>query len=69
MDFAWISSYWPLIIAGAIQTVLLLVISVVFGFLLAIGLALAQVAGPSWLRWFAKGYCTAFRGTPLLIQL
>lgn len=69
MDFSWISAYWPLIVAGAVQTVLLLVISVGFGFLLAIGLALAQVIGPRWLRWLAKGYCTAFRGTPLLIQL
>lgn len=69
MDFSWVSAYWPLIVAGAVQTVLLLVISVVFGFMLAIGLAFAQVIGPRWLRWFAKGYCTVFRGTPLLIQL
>lgn len=69
MDFSWVSAYWPLIVAGAVQTVLLLVISVVFGFVLAIGLAFAQVIGPRWLRWFAKGYCTVFRGTPLLIQL
>ncbi|TIS48869.1 MAG: nickel permease, partial [Mesorhizobium sp.] len=28
MNFSWVSSYWPLIAAGAVQTVLLLVISV-----------------------------------------
>ncbi|MFB2603912.1 ABC transporter permease subunit, partial [Rhizobium phaseoli] len=69
MDFSWIFNSWPLIVAGAIQTLLLLVISVVFGFILAIGLALAQVNGPVWLRGCAKAYCTSFRGTPLLIQL
>ena len=69
MDFSWVSNYWPLIVAGATQTVLLLVISVGFGFVLAIGLALAQVNGPHWLRWVAKSYCTCLRGTPLLIQL
>jgi polar amino acid transport system permease protein len=69
MDFAWVSTYWPLIVAGAMQTVLLLAISVSFGFILAIGLALAQVSGTPWLRWLARGYCTLFRGTPLLIQL
>ncbi|TCN33777.1 ABC transporter permease [Sinorhizobium americanum] len=69
MDFSWIFSYWPLLAAGAVQTVLLLVISVVFGFILAIGLALAQVIGPRWLKLFARGYCTCLRGTPLLIQL
>ncbi|AWI61322.1 ABC transporter permease [Sinorhizobium fredii] len=69
MNFSWIFSYWPLLAAGAVQTVLLLVISVGFGFLLAIGLALAQVLGPRWLKLLARGYCTCLRGTPLLIQL
>ena len=69
MDFSWVFNYWPLITAGALQTILLLFISVILGFVLAIGLALAQVSGPDWLRWCAKGYCTCLRGTPLLIQL
>ena len=69
MDFSWVFTYWPLIAAGALQTILLLFISVTFGFVLAIGLALAQVSGPRWLRWSAKAYCTCLRGTPLLIQL
>jgi polar amino acid transport system permease protein len=69
MNFSWIFSYWPLLAAGAVQTVLLLVISVGFGFILAIGLALAQITGPRWLKWLARGYCTCLRGTPLLIQL
>ncbi|MBB4293934.1 ABC-type phosphate/phosphonate transport system permease subunit [Rhizobium leguminosarum] len=45
MSFTWISSYWPLLLTGAWQTVSLLVISVVFGFIIAIGLAFAQVSG------------------------
>ena len=69
MNFSWIFSYWPLLAAGAVQTVLLLVISVGFGFILSIGLALAQVSGPRWLKWLTRGYCTCLRGTPLLIQL
>jgi polar amino acid transport system permease protein len=69
MTFSWIASYWSLLLAGAAQTVLLLVISVVFGFILAIGLAFAQVSGGPLTRYIARGYCTFFRGTPLLIQL
>ncbi|MGV1760866.1 nickel permease [Rhizobium sp. AC27/96] len=69
MTFSWITSYWPLLLAGAGQTILLLLISVVFGFLLAIGLAFAQVSGGLLVRNIARGYCTFFRGTPLLIQL
>lgn len=69
MTFSWITAYWPLLLAGAGQTVLLLLISVVFGFVIAIGLAFAQVSGGRLTRHFARAYCTFFRGTPLLIQL
>ncbi|APO70992.1 amino acid ABC transporter permease protein (plasmid) [Rhizobium gallicum] len=69
MTFSWIASYWSLLLAGAAQTVLLLVISVVFGFVLAIGLAFAQVSGGPLTQYLARGCCTFFRGTPLLIQL
>ncbi|MCA1490512.1 ABC transporter permease [Ensifer sp. NBAIM29] len=69
MNFSWVSTYWPLLAAGAVQTVLLLVISVVIGFFLAVGLALAQINGPRGLKWLARGYGTCLRGTPLLIQL
>lgn len=69
MNFSWIFTYWPLLAAGAVQTVLLLVISVTLGFILAIGLALAQINEPRAIKWLARGYCTCLRGTPLLIQL
>ena len=36
MNFEWIAKYWPLLIEGAFQTVALLVISVSFGFVLAV---------------------------------
>jgi len=69
MTFSWIDAYWPLLLSGAWQTIALLVISVVFGFLIAIGLAFAQVSGGPVTRALSRGYCTFFRGTPLLIQL
>lgn len=69
MTFDWLTKYWPLLIDGASQTVALLVISVVFGFILAIGLAFAMVSGGPVARNLARGYSTVFRGTPLLIQL
>ncbi|MUO78919.1 ABC transporter permease subunit [Agrobacterium vitis] len=69
MDFSWIGNYWPLLLTGAWQTLALLVISVVPGFVMAIGLAFAQVSGGPVARVLARGYSTFFRGTPLLIQL
>ncbi|WP_137135517.1 ABC transporter permease [Rhizobium sp. FKY42] len=69
MRFDWIAKYWPLLIDGAIQTISLLVISVCVGFVLAIGLAFAQVSGGLLSRNLSRAYCTFLRGTPLLIQL
>lgn len=69
MNFEWIAKYWPLLIEGAFQTVSLLVISVSFGFVMAVGLAFAMVSGGPVVRNLARGYSTVVRGTPLLIQL
>ncbi len=69
MNFDWLFKYWPLLLDGAFQTVALLVISVGFGFILAIGLAFAMVSGGPVTRRLARGYSTIFWGTPLLIQL
>lgn len=69
MDFSWIIPYRELLLHGAFLTCLLLVISVVFGFAIAILLGIAQVSKNRLLRLSAKSYCTFFRGTPLLIQL
>lgn len=69
MRFDWLSKYWPLLLDGAMQTVSLLVISVVIGFMLAIVLAFAQVTGGPISRNLSRAYCTFVRGTPLLIQL
>ncbi|ANT54723.1 ABC transporter permease [Mesorhizobium amorphae] len=69
MDFSWVASYADLLVRGAAITFLLLSISVSVGFALAILLAVAQLGAFFPLRWLSRGYCTFFRGTPLLIQL
>ena len=65
----WIPTYMPLLLNGLRLTLLLLVLSVVMGFLLAIPIGLVQVTGPNWLASIARGFCTVIRGTPLLVQL
>ncbi len=69
MDFSWFPHYLPLIAWGILYTLVLLAVSVFFGYLLAIPIGLVQVTGPRWLKWLAGGFCTVIRGTPLLIQL
>ncbi|UAL12707.1 cystine ABC transporter permease [Caulobacter segnis] len=59
----------PLLLKGAGYTVLLSVIGMGVGVLLGFGLALMRLARTPLLRWPAAVYVSAFRGTPLLVQL
>jgi polar amino acid transport system permease protein len=65
----WLPEYLPKFVEGLWITIQLFSLSIFFGFLLAIPIGLVQVTGPKWLGLIARGYCTLFRGTPLLIQL
>ena len=69
MDWSWIPDYQDKLISGLGLTLQLLGICATLGFLLAIPVGLVQVTGPRWLSAIAQGFCTAIRGTPLLIQL
>ncbi|MEO1141493.1 MAG: ABC transporter permease [Pseudomonadota bacterium] len=69
MQWYWVPEYAPMFLEGLWLTIQLLVLSIIFGMMLAIPIGLAQVAGPKPLAWLAKGFCTIVRGTPLLIQL
>ena len=65
----WIPKYTPLAIEGIWRTIWLLVVSIFFGFMLAVPLGLAQAVGPWYLAAPAKTFCTIIRGTPLLLQI
>ncbi len=69
MHWEWLPHYIPLLFHGLYLTVVLWIVSVIFGGMLSVPIALAQVSGPWWLRIPARSYCTFMRGTPLLIQL
>jgi polar amino acid transport system permease protein len=69
MVWDWIPEYFPLMLRGLWLTMLLLVFSVIIGFILAVPLGLVQVTGPAPLKFLANLYCRFIRGTPLLLQL
>ncbi len=71
MDFSWLAnpSYLAYLWQGFVNTLILVALSGTAGFVLAVGVALAQIVGPRPLRWLARGYTTVIRGTPLLVQL
>lgn len=59
----------PFLLKGAVYTVLLSVIGMGIGVCLGFGLALMRLSRSPLLRWPAAAYVSAFRGTPLLVQL
>jgi len=69
MRWDWVIEYLPRFFDGLLLTLELLLLSITFGMALAIPIGLVQVTGPRWLAAIARGFCTAIRGTPLLIQL
>ena len=71
MDYSWLTDpvYLDYLWEGFVNTMILLVVSGVLGFILAIALALAQITGPRPLAWLCRGITTVIRGTPLLLQL
>lgn len=67
----WLANpkYQLLIVQGIWRTIWILVVTMVVGMVLAVPIGLAQAAGPWFLAWPARVFCTVIRGTPLLMQL
>ena len=69
MQWDWLPAYLPELAHGLAITLLVLVVSVVLGFALAVLLGLAQLRGGFVSRNLAWAFCSYIRGTPLLMQL
>jgi len=61
--------YLPLLLRGAVTTVVLSVLGMVVAVVTGLALVLARLYGPALVRWLAQAYVEVVRGTPLLIQL
>lgn len=69
LDWEWLPKYMPVILSGIWITAWMTVVTMALGMFFAVLLGIAQAAGPAWLAWPARAYCTVIRGTPLLLQL
>jgi len=67
LSLVWRSA--PFLLTGALYTVGLSVFSMAIGLALGLGLALMRISGQPALSIPARVYVSAFRGTPLLVQL
>ena len=64
-----VSSFTRILIPGIKVTIPLTLLSFVFGCIIALFLALVQIANVKGLKQFARFYIWVFRGTPLIVQL
>ena len=71
MRWDWLANpkYQAMMVQGIWQTLWVLVVTMVIGMALAIPIGFAQAAGPAWLAWPARVFCSIIRGTPLLLQI
>lgn len=69
---AWqlfLTSFWPITLAGLTGTIPLALISFAVGLVLAVGIALMRLSRSRVLSGIARFYVSVIRGTPLLVQL
>ncbi|NBD23019.1 amino acid ABC transporter permease [Paenibacillus glycinis] len=57
------------LLKGAYYTLLITVISMCFGLMIGIVVAVARLKGNRPIRWLARGYVSVIRGTPALVQI
>lgn len=69
LDFSQIVPYIPFMLEGIWVTLKFVSVSILFGFILGTILALFKISNVKPLKWFADGYTSIFRGTPLILQL
>lgn len=62
-------SFMPLLLKGAMTTLQISVVSMIFAVILGLLIALCRLYGPTPLRVLTIAYVELIRGTPLLIQL
>ena len=69
LDFGKIWPNLPFILGGIWVTLTFTLLSAFLGFIWGIVLSLLKISSIKPLYWFANGYTSIFRGTPLILQL
>lgn len=69
MDFDTIRTYLPYLLAAAGTTIVLSVLSLVFGTVIGLGFAFLRLSRHAWLRGVAWTFVWLVRGTPMLLQV
>ncbi|MFS0980622.1 amino acid ABC transporter permease [Enterococcus casseliflavus] len=69
MDLSFLAIYYPYFLSGVVITIVISIITVIFGTILGVIFALMKLSKVTPLRWFANAYIEVIRGTPMLVQI
>ncbi|HKL26473.1 MAG TPA: ABC transporter permease subunit, partial [Desulfuromonadales bacterium] len=69
LDWGIIVHYFPFLVQGALLTLKISVIALLFGFIFGLLAALLKLSPNVVLRWIGGFYVWIIRSTPLLVQL
>jgi His/Glu/Gln/Arg/opine family amino acid ABC transporter permease subunit len=67
--FVWAPEHLPFLLQGAVVTLQLAVISMIFALMIGLAVALGHLHSPRWLRGVFKCYVEIWRDVPLIVQL
>ncbi|MCM3652869.1 amino acid ABC transporter permease [Metabacillus litoralis] len=59
----------PFLLKGAYYTLLITIVSMFFGSIIGVIVAIARLKGNRFIRWVARAYVSIIRGTPTLVQI
>lgn len=69
MDFSFLSDYWPYFTSGVVITLIISAVTIFFGTIIGVVMALMKLSKIAPVRWIANVYIEVLRGTPMLIQI
>jgi len=69
LDFSFLKDYYMFFINGAKITILLAILTIIFGVILGVLLALMRISRNPILKGIAAVYIEFIRGTPIMVQL
>lgn len=69
MDFSFLKDYYMFFLEGAKITILLAIITIIFGVMFGVLLALMRISGNPILKAISATYIEFIRGTPIMVQL
>jgi glutamine transport system permease protein len=71
MDFRFdiIADYLPLLLKGTLLTIIISLVSILFGSVIGLGVGLGKMSERKYINLPMSSYINFFRGTPLLVQI